>query len=188
MSRTPLPYSAGDISALARSLRAQLAGKKEPPGHLAWLNMLAKAAGFRNFQHFEAQAGAPERRELQPPSAPAPAPPPVPAAAVEMARIQKAARCFDAAGLFQRWPAKRGDQRLCLWVLWSRIEAGSVMTEKQVNQVLNALHGFGDHALLRRDLCELGLMKRTPDGREYRRVERRPPPEALALIRHLKSL
>lgn len=189
MSRTPLPYSAGDISALARSLRAQLADKPEPPGHVAWLNMLAKAAGFRNYQHFEAQSTF---AVAEPAPLPAPEPvvlpePPPAAPVVDLARIRKVARCFDDAGLFQRWPSKLGEQRLCLWVIWSRIDAGKVMNEKQVNQVLNAHHTFGDHALLRRDLCELGLMTRTPDGREYRRVERQPPPEALALIRHLGS-
>lgn len=191
MSRTPLPYSAGDISALARSLRAQLAEKPEPPGHVAWLNMLAKAAGFRNFQHFEAQAPLPPSQPAPEPMATAPASPPeppAPAPVVDLARIQKVARCFDAAGLLQRWPSKLGEQRLCLWVMWSRIAGSTVMNEKQVNQVLNTHHRFGDHALLRRDLCDLGLMKRTPDGREYRRVERQPPAEALALIRHLGSL
>lgn len=63
MTRTPLPYSAGDISALARSLRTQLAARQGMPGHVELLNMLAKAAGHRNFQHFRAQAvpAAPRR-------------------------------------------------------------------------------------------------------------------------------
>jgi hypothetical protein len=29
------------------------------------------------------------------------------------------------------------------------------------------------------------LVARTADGREYRRVERQPPPQAIALIHHL---
>jgi len=48
-------------------------------------------------------------------------------------------------------------------------------------------HGGGDHAILRRSLCDGGLVSRTRDGRVYRRVERRPPPEAAALICHLKA-
>ena len=44
MPRTFLPYSVDDISALARSLREQLAARTEPPGHVEMLNMLARAA------------------------------------------------------------------------------------------------------------------------------------------------
>lgn len=191
MSRTPLPYSAGDISALARSLRTQLAGQNEPPSHLTWLNMLAKAGGFRNFQHFKAQAEAAPPILAAPPAELTAADPAEPAAAaapeLDMTRVVKVARCFDASGSLQRWPSKLSEQRLGLWVLWSRIDGGATMTEKQINQVLNAHHHFGDHALLRRDMVELGLLTRTRDGREYRRVERQPPPEALALFRHLKS-
>lgn len=179
MSSAPLAFHAGDISALARSLRTQLADRPEPPGHLAWLNMLAKAAGCRNFQHFRAQAAMRERLERAAPPAPEPA--------ADPAKILKVARCFDTAGIFARWPKKLSEQRLCLWVIWSRLPVSRVMTEKQINVELNLNHSFGDHALLRRDLCELGLMVRTPDGSEYRRVERKPPAEALELFRHLKA-
>jgi hypothetical protein len=41
--------------------------------------------------------------------------------------------------------------------------------------------------LLRRELCDHDLLTRTADGRQYRRVERPPSPEALALIRHLAA-
>lgn len=177
MSRTPLPYSASDISALARSLRAHLAGREEPPGHVELLNILAKATGYRNFQHFRAQAAAQDHL-AQRITEPAPS--------VDHLRVVKVARCFDEAGRLARWPAKFGDQKTCLWVLWSRMPANRVMIEEQVNRLLRDNHRFGDHALLRREMCDLGLLSRTPDGREYRRVERSPPDEELALIRHLK--
>lgn len=185
MSRTSLPYSADDISALARSLRAQLAGRTEPPGHVEWLNMLAKAVGCRNFQHFRTQAPVQttERMTAQdrPGAALETAPP------VDPVRVLKVARCFDAAGVLLRWPPKRSERDLCLWVLWSRIFAGRAMSEGEVNGLLRNAHRFGDHVLLRRELCDFGLLDRTRDGSVYRRVERRPPPEALAMIRRLKA-
>ena len=49
--------------------------------------------------------------------------------------------------------------------------------------VVLVLAGFG--ALLRRLLCDHGLMTRTRDGRIYRRIEQKPPAEAVALIRAL---
>ncbi|MBX9595699.1 MAG: DUF2087 domain-containing protein [Roseomonas sp.] len=179
MSRTPLPYNTGDISTLARSLRAQLAGRSEPPGHVDLLNMLARATGCRNFQHFRAQAVAQNQLEH--------APPPPPPVAIDHAKILRIARCFDGAGCLVRWPAKLSERQPSLWVLWSRFPAGQVLSEPQVNQVLREHHRFGDHVLLRREMCDLGLLTRTRDGREYRRVEGKPPEAALALIRHLKA-
>lgn len=176
MPRLQLAYEVADISALARSLRDGLGKLDRMPGHVELLNMLARSAGFRNFQHFRSQAEARHR-----PSAP-PAPEPAP----DHARCEKAVRLFDADGRIVRWPTRRNQQLLCLWVLWSRIPAGDVFTEKQVNALLNRWHQFGDYALLRRELVDLGLMRRTPDGREYARIEQKPPAELgvlLALLR-----
>ena len=61
------------------------------------------------------------------------------------------------------------------------------LPEEELNRLLRAAHLFGDHALLRRELCDRGLVARTKDGREYRRVERQPSPEARELIRHLSA-
>lgn len=182
MSRTPLPYSTGDVSALARSLRNQLTGRSEPPGHVELLNILARAAGWRNFQHFKAQSTAHDRLMREPTLQDASLPEP----AVDHVKLRKIARCFDGHGTFIRWPGKVSERLPCLWVMWSRLPADRVMTEVEVNRFLTQNHTFGDYALLRRELCDLGLLVRTTDGREYRRIERRPPADALALIRHLK--
>jgi hypothetical protein len=189
MSRQVLPFVADDMSAFARALRRELSGAHQradgapealpAPSHLALLNMLARSAGYRNFQHFRAQQGARERLD-EPRMTPAePAP--------DYVKVERIARHFDAAGRLVRWPGKFGDRTLCLWVLWSRIEARRAFSEAQVNTALQAGHLFGDHALLRRELCDRGLMRRTPDGREYRRIEQAPPVDARALIAHLAS-
>ena len=174
MSRTPLPFATSDISALARSLARQSADHDGAPGHVEWLNMLARAAGFSNFQHFRAQAEARERLEAPPP------PPPEP---IDMVRLARIARYFDEAGRLIRWPGKASHRPDCLWVMWSRMPAGEVLHEREVSERLAAEHLFGDHALLRRELVDAGLMRRTIDGREYRRIEQAPPAEARELIR-----
>ena len=56
-----------------------------------------------------------------------------------------------------------------------------------MNAVLMRHNGFGDHVLIRRELVNMGLLTRTPDCRVYRRMEKRPPPEARALIRLVTS-
>ncbi|KAA5597281.1 DUF2087 domain-containing protein [Blastochloris sulfoviridis] len=179
MSRPIFPFHAEDISALARALKSQLDSREAPPGHVELLNMLARGAGWKNFQHFRAQFEAHERLE-QPIVQPAPPPP-----AIDFRRIERLARLFDDAGRLVRWPKKFNQQQTCLWVLWSRIPARRDFAEREINLLLLDQHAFGDYALLRRDMIDSGLMTRTPDGRVYRRIERAPPPDAVALIRVL---
>lgn len=168
MSRTCIPFSTGDIAALARSLNEQLVHHDGLPGHVALLNMLARAVGYRNFQSFRAQSDTSLRPAQEP---------------VDPAQLKKAARYFHPNGSLVNWPSKPVLQAACLWVLWSKLPPRQNLTEDDLNRRLRAAHQFGDHALLRRELCERGLVQRTADGRQYRRVERRPSAADAALIR-----
>lgn len=175
MPREAIPFATDDISTLAKSLRDQLAGKAEPPGHVELLNMLARAAGARNFQHYRASAVAEGR--LTPASGEPPA---------DLARVEKVARQFDDQGRLMRWPSRSNHQDLALWGLWAALEPGRAFTEQEISAALNTRHLFGDPAILRRSMVNQGLVSRTQDCRDYRRVERRPPPDARALIARLK--
>ncbi|AWN48539.1 hypothetical protein DK419_21085 [Methylobacterium terrae] len=182
MPRDPIPFATHDVSALAKSLRAQWATRTalpaptsgHVPSHVEMLNMLARAAGHRNFQHFRARGG---HRE--------PADPPAPVRA-DPASVLRAAGYFDPQGRLRSWPAQRSIQDLCLWALWAKIPAGRAFDERRISALLTALHLFGDPAILRRTMCHIGLMTRAIDGRDYRRIERPPSPEGAALIRHLR--
>src|SRR5678815_127942 len=103
MTRSVFPFYASDISALARSLNAQLAGCDHTPGHVELLNMLARAVGSRNFQHFRAQVVA-EKRLLSASEAPVP---------VDYVVLQRLSRYFDANTRLLRWPSKFSDQGPC---------------------------------------------------------------------------
>jgi hypothetical protein len=175
MTRPVFPFYANDISALARSLNTQLAGCEHAPGHVELLNMLARAVGARNFQHFRAQIVA-EKRLMRVSDAAAP---------VDYVVLQRLSRYFDANSRLIRWPKKFSDQEPCLWLLWSKLPPRKTLSEHEVNQLLLANHRFEDPALLRRELKERDMVRRTRDGREYRRVEREPPALAVALIRYL---
>ena len=179
MSRTPIAFASADISALARSLKDQLAALGESPSHVQLLNILAKAGGYRNFQHLKAEA---EAGPVVPvvPIAPAPEP-------VDEARVARIAGHFGARGELLRWPSKTNHQELCVWTLWARYPAGAVMDEREISAWLNARHEFGDAALLRRTMVTMGLVTRTQDGREYRRVERKPPPELRPLLARIDA-
>ena len=180
MTRIALPLQVDDLSDLARNLRRQLAESPgcqtcEPPSHLALMNMLARAAGFQNHQHLRASALA-AARLADPPQPPA-----------DHAKVAALLHHFDTAGRLIRWPARTAVQRLCVWALWSRLPAETVMTERDISARLNAWHLFGDAAILRRTMVELDLVTRTTDSSAYQRRERRPDPDVTALIRHLHS-
>ena len=170
MTRTHIPFAAPDISSLARHLARELAETSETPGHLQLMNMLARGAGFRNFQHFRTSAAEEGRLSASP------------APVADMTRVARARRHFDADGRMTSWPARTSLQHLCLWVLWARLPRAVSMSEREISAELTRWHAFDDPAILRRTLWELKLISRTPDGLDYHRIEQAPPPEARALI------
>ncbi|CAD7046873.1 hypothetical protein REJC140_04149 [Pseudorhizobium endolithicum] len=180
MTRTIFPMEVADISAFARALREQIGRLDHKPSHVEMLNLLSRAGGYRNFQHFRSTLKTAET--LQEWRLEDDAPP-----AADEARVKRTLRVFDAEGRILRWPGKRSQQELCLWFLWSKIPAGQHFSEREMGVFLNTLHLFQDPALLRRDLVDLSLMRRNRDGSDYHRVEREPPPELGLLLRLLKE-
>jgi hypothetical protein len=170
MTRLALPFHVPDIALLARQLERQLAQSPEKPGHLALLNMLARGAGFANYQAFRASALAGTRLTET-------------GAMPDMTRVAQARRYFDAQGRMTSWPAKTNLQYLCLWVIWAHFPKGVVMSERQASALINQWHLFGDAAIIRRTMWERKMISRTEDGRNYCRVEQAPEPEAKALIK-----
>ncbi|GEO81631.1 DUF2087 domain-containing protein [Pararhodospirillum oryzae] len=190
MTKDLIPFSTPDISALARALGRELEACPGTPGHVQVLNMLARGVGYRNFQHLRASTRArprlPPALSLQAARA-ALSEAPVPDAPLEARRILAVTRQFTEEGALQRWPKKASHRLLALWAVWARLPARRRFTEREMTAVLAPLHAFHDPALIRRNLVEAGLMTRTRDGSVYQRIERRPPPEALALIQALKT-
>ena len=97
-------------------------------------------------------------------------------------RVERAARCFGTQGRLLRWPSKRADQLLALWVIWSQLPDDTQMSEAEVSAMLRDWHDYEDYALLRRELCDLDMLRRTPNGRVYRKVSGELPAEAKALV------
>ena len=206
MTRTVVPYAAPDLSALARLLERALADHQithgRLPGHVEMMNLLARGAGKRNLQELQAQATrqpsavasgeaavpAPADKDiwfdapdlLDPTTTPAILPPEL------TDRGAKTLKCFDFTGRLTRWPLKLSQQRLAMWVLWTRFDARRVYTEAEVNQILKAWHVYGDHATLRRELINHRLMTRKDDCSEYRKLVQWPDEEAQGLMRALR--
>ncbi|WP_224814508.1 DUF2087 domain-containing protein [Hasllibacter sp. MH4015] len=164
MTRSPDPLFIADLSLFAKSLRTALEAQTAPPGQAKMMDLIAKAAGFRNQQTRRAARLTPRPSD----------------------RVGRAMRCF-ADGQMVRWPKQTVIQGLCLWVMWHHLPPRREMEEPEVNAILNAHHSFGDHALLRRSLVDHGMMARSRDGRVNRRIEQRPPDDALVLIQTLSG-
>lgn len=179
MSREYIPLAVDDLSTFSRALAKQLEASEGKPSHLSLMNMLARAAGWRNFQHLKASLSAGERLAQTDEQ--------IPAEPVDMARVERAVRLFDAEGRMLRLPSRRAVQILCVWAMWARLPRGDVMTERALNELLNQWHHFGDPAVLRRDMVEMGMLSRNSDGTDYRRIEQAPPASARELIRRLAA-
>ncbi|NIZ15006.1 DUF2087 domain-containing protein [Phaeobacter sp. HF9A] len=162
MSKDVIRLTIPDVSEFSKHLRAAL---PDGPGHVEMLNLVAKAAGFRNFQHLRAQH------------------PPTPM--IDQKRIARAARYFDDDGRWKSWPTKRGLRELCLWVIWARLPARQRWSEREISAVIDEQTLFRDAAQIRRSLIEMRLMTRRADGSDYARVETPMDPQAAALLAHL---
>ena len=176
MSKQAIPLVVEDISPFTRALARQIDETKETPSHLSLMNMVSRAAGFRNFQHLRAAHVAGERRATaQIPEA------------IDHQLVERTLKQFDSAGRLLQWPSRRKIQDLCLWAFWAVLPARTLMTERQINTLLREVHLFDDPAILRRSLCSLGMATRNPDGSDYCRKEQAPPPEAKVLISLLET-
>ncbi len=198
-SREFISFSVTDVSSLAKSLRAAIAAQADTPSQAQMLNWLAKGAGFQNYQSLRAASMSDAARAVKPATSPsisvtktgadaAPfaqstAPPVTPLSA----HAAKALTQFDADGKLARWPHKFAVQRIAMWGLWLRFEAKKRYTEKEVGSVLKAWHTYGDHVTLRRELINMKLLERKPDGSEYWKVAQQPSDDVKLFLKGLRS-
>ncbi|WP_137135418.1 DUF2087 domain-containing protein [Rhizobium sp. FKY42] len=202
MSKTVSGLVVTDVSAFAKSIRKELLAREtgtgdKPVSHLELLNILARSAGFRNFQHLKASdrkvetgfrsircdeqaaCGAAESR-FDARETPEPDP-------IDHRKIEQVLRCFDESGVLLRWSKKTSHQRLALWWCWAAMPSRRDLTEPEVNAVLKRMNDFGDHVLMRREMIDWGMMTRSLDCKVYRRVETKPPAEAASVIARLQQ-
>jgi len=182
-NREIVPLNVADVSVFAKTLRQHLLdrGDAGPPTHLAFLNLIAKSAGFRNFQTLRAASK---------PDQPLGFGVPLDASAETglSKTVQRALRQFDRQGRLLKWPTQFAVQRLALWAIWTRLPLKRDLTEREVNEYIDKYQGFGDVATLRRELVNMKMLWRTTDGRVYRKLAAQPPDEARAFMAALLKL
>lgn len=195
MTRMLLPLSIADFSSFAKKLKSDLDQRADqgqpPPSHVELLNLLARAAGMRNFQTFRASV---EGSATAVPEAALPPPllaPEVVTTTIHRGTLSSTARKtlmqFDTAGRLVRLPNKLSVQQMAMWWMWTQFAVRRKYTEKEVNQVLNAHHTFGDQATLRRELVNMKLLGRKSDCSEYWKEPVRPSDEVQDFLRALRQ-
>ena len=73
----------------------------------------------------------------------------------------------DEEGKIVQLPAQSRTKIPVLAHLAGKFEKKRIYSEKEVNDVINAWHTFGDYFILRRLLIDYNYLKRTPNGAEY---------------------
>ncbi|MGI6167478.1 MAG: DUF2087 domain-containing protein [Eubacteriales bacterium] len=81
---------------------------------------------------------------------------------------------LDGEGRLKIYLAKQKYKILSLFYLASKFQAGVIYTEKEVNQILNQWHTFGDWAMLRRELYDKGFLNRKSGCTAYWLEEEQP--------------
>lgn len=179
MTRETIFLTLPDVSAFARTLKSDLgttsgdaapsSGPLSAPSHQSLLNAIARAGGYRNFQHLKAtQTGSD------------------PVAPAEGRVVTRALLRFDAQGLMTSWSTKRKLRQYCLWALWAQVPSRTAFSEREISDLFDTMTMFRDAAQIRRSLIEDGRMDRNRDGSRYMRVEARPDETALAVIKEIR--
>lgn len=176
MSRMLTPLWVNDVSSFSKNLKSYLDERqrdgKTHPGHVELLNLIARAAGWRNYQALKAVPPIPTKPALE---------------AHELtATARKTLQQFDAFGRLVRLPNKLSVQQMAMWWMWTHFTARRKYTEQEVNRILNAHHTFGDQATLRRELVNMKLLGRKSDCSEYWKEPMRPNAEVQGFLQAMR--
>lgn len=161
MSRTSVRLDISDLSQFTKNLSKQW--PEEKPTHLSLMNLLAKSAGYKNFQHLKASDSGPEAQQLS-------------------ASEKRWGRLVSHMGTITRWPTKRKDQLAILWRTYHSLPEFEQWTQQQLDGWIKNRIEFGDHVLMRREFIELGMVARTNDGRKYWKLKQEIPEEFIPFI------
>lgn len=74
---------------------------------------------------------------------------------------------LDESGKIIQLPQRRQRRVAVLAYLADRFPAGRTFTEREVNEICDCWHTFGDYFLLRRELVDNGFLCRERDGSRY---------------------
>jgi hypothetical protein len=81
-------------------------------------------------------------------------------------------RFLDEEGKIKQLPSPNRTKIPVLEYLSKKFEVDRIYNEKQVNEIINQWHTFGDYFILRRLLVDYDFLARTPNGESYWVIKR----------------
>jgi hypothetical protein len=84
--------------------------------------------------------------------------------------LQKFKRYLDDKARVKTLPSKQSMQIMIVYYVWAFVRLDKKYTEIELNNELNKYHTFGDAALLRRYMVELGLVSRSSNCQDYTKL------------------
>ena len=81
---------------------------------------------------------------------------------------------LDDEGRIKQLPRKLTAKLAVLEHLTEKFEMGRFYSEREVNEICDLWHTFGDYFLIRRELVDCNLLARERDGSRYWRVWEKP--------------
>lgn len=77
---------------------------------------------------------------------------------------------LDKNGRVTQWPSKRAAQLEVIEYIANHFPGGMQYNEADLNEKIKSLHTFGDWAIIRREMYELGYFERDRNGTVYTRT------------------
>ncbi len=85
---------------------------------------------------------------------------------------------LDESGKITQLPQRLQRRVAVLAYLADRFPSGRDFTEREVNEICDRWHTFGDYFLLRRELVDNGFLCREQDGSRYWKAPKAPAEQA----------
>lgn len=94
---------------------------------------------------------------------------------------------IDSTGKIKTWPSKHKLKQQVAEYIADKFEFNHFYTEKEVNNLIEQYHTFGDYFLIRRELIERRLLLRTNNGSKYWRKENNISEEKIMISQLITS-
>ncbi|KAF0110574.1 MAG: hypothetical protein FD163_557 [Hyphomonadaceae bacterium] len=178
MPKEFVPFACPDISRLAKSIKKHLDKSEKKPSHVEILNIFARESGYKNFQQMRASSDVTTSAKDNS----------FKENTIGAQNLQKLKRYLDDKARVKTLPSKQSLQLMIVWYIWGHIAAQISFTEIELNHLLNRYHTFGDAALLRRYMFELGLVSRSSNCQDYRKLSPTIPSEYSEIVKFAQKI
>lgn len=85
--------------------------------------------------------------------------------------MSKLINFLDDEGKVKAWPSKKAMKIEVLNYIAGKFEEQRLYSEKEVNQLIEEWHLFGDYFMIRRGMIDYKMLGRTRNGSQYWKIE-----------------